>query len=342
MGRLAQVTASAGGTVTRFAYVGLQMVAEAGASGTAPLRRYVYALASPGAGAGAGPGLDSPIVWYEGTDTCPPSPGAGAGGCDRRFLLADERGSIVSVADSTGTVLAINTYDEFGIPASTNVGRFQFTGQAWLPEAGLFYYKTRMYSPTLGRFLQTDPIGYADGLNWYNYVGGDPVNAVDPLGLQDDPRTGGAVPTPICPPTDTCGPDITVKGACRGRSCDGSVDAGPIGLVSFGSDGGRGRGGDGGGNGGTAAVLPAQRQPRPRQPPRRPRPRPQISRCSAYAKLGEGLAFAGGVNLAAGVALDVTGLGAPVGVILNVIGTGEALAGGALTLYGDVFCEASG
>ncbi len=47
----------------------------------------------------------------------------------------------------------------------------------------MYYYKARIYSPTLGRFLQTDPIGYGDGLNWYNYVGGDPVNATDPSGF---------------------------------------------------------------------------------------------------------------------------------------------------------------
>src|SRR3546814_18973227 len=34
-------------------------------------------------------------------------------------------------------------------------------GQTWLPEVGMWYYKARIYSPTLGRFMQTDPLGYA-------------------------------------------------------------------------------------------------------------------------------------------------------------------------------------
>ncbi|NWN23243.1 RHS repeat-associated core domain-containing protein, partial [Escherichia coli] len=56
--------------------------------------------------------------------------------------------------------MGVNSYDEYGIPATGNMGRFQYTGQAWIPELGMYHYKARIYSPTLGRFLQTDPIGY--------------------------------------------------------------------------------------------------------------------------------------------------------------------------------------
>jgi RHS repeat-associated protein len=95
------------------------------------------------------------------------------------------------------------------MPGSSNLGAFGYTGQAWLPSVGVWYYKARIYSPTAGRFLQTDPIGYRAGANLYNYVLSDPVNLSDPLGLQTaappDPP-----PDPDCTGDDPKCPSIIV------------------------------------------------------------------------------------------------------------------------------------
>ena len=169
LGRLQQEQATVGTAApatTQFLYDGSRLSAEYDAAGNL-LRRYVH-----------GPAIDEPIVWYEYDTT---------GSLDRRWLIADERGSIIGQSDSAGIVTETYAYGPNGEPQEWGGSRFSYTGQIALPEVQLYDYKARAYDPIAGHFLQTDPIGYGGGANLYAYVNGDPLNLTDPSGNCSQP-----------------------------------------------------------------------------------------------------------------------------------------------------------
>jgi RHS repeat-associated protein len=85
--------------------------------------------------------------------------------------------------------------DPFGRPVSlTNSGgidtALRFPGQQADPDTGFAYNYFRDYDPTLGRYIQADPIGLAGGINRYAYVGGNPLGHSDFKGL--DPNSSSS------------------------------------------------------------------------------------------------------------------------------------------------------
>jgi RHS repeat-associated protein len=194
-GRLYEYTS--GGVTTQFVYDGDALVDEyAGAGASATLtKRYLH-----------GDRVDEPLVQYD-----------VSGGGTRQYIHTDHLGSVIALSDSGGSMAAHLAYDSYGIAQSGNIIRFGYTGQIWLGDLGLYYFKARMYAPRLGRFLQMDRVVYDGDMNTYAYSANDPLNRRDPLGLGDESS---------CDLTDSnCHPTSPEFGPPEGTiRSDGTVD----------------------------------------------------------------------------------------------------------------------
>jgi RHS repeat-associated protein len=108
-----------------------------------------------------------------------------------KVLHGDERGSVIAVTDGAQNVVQSYSYDPYGkvVAASGNASNeFRYLGTlgVLVDENGLYHMQARYYDPEVRRFITEDPLGIKAGLNVYAYGRGDPVNRMDPSGLQVD------------------------------------------------------------------------------------------------------------------------------------------------------------
>jgi RHS repeat-associated protein len=162
-----------GGTTTNYLLDDQEELAELDGAGNV-LRRYI-----------PGPSIDDRIAVAEGSSTTAPV---------RTYFHVNHEGSVQAMTDAAGNASGCAAgvlcqqlgYDDYGNLSSGSSGTgepYRFTGRRFDAETGMYYYRARYYSPSLGRFMQMDPVGSKDDINLYAYVGNDPLDRTDPTGL---------------------------------------------------------------------------------------------------------------------------------------------------------------
>ena len=105
-------------------------------------------------------------------------------------FLTDALGSTLALANSSGSVQTNYSYERFGratVSGTASNNSFQYAGRE-NDGTGVYYYRARYYAPVYQRFVSEDPIRFRGGINFYAYVGSNPISRIDPFGLdwQDD------------------------------------------------------------------------------------------------------------------------------------------------------------
>jgi RHS repeat-associated protein len=99
--------------------------------------------------------------------------------------LYDGKGNVTAILDDSQNVVSSYRYDVFGnIIEKLRLDQpFKFSTKRHDESTGLSYYGYRFYNPAIGRWITRDPLGEAGGINLYGFVGNNPINRVDLLGL---------------------------------------------------------------------------------------------------------------------------------------------------------------
>jgi len=103
------------------------------------------------------------------------------------YYQSDALGSVTSLSNAAGALAQTYTFDSFGKQTASSgslINPFQYTGREFDTETGLYFYRARYLDASTGRFLSEDPLKFDAGNNFYDYVGNNPVEFVDPSGLQ--------------------------------------------------------------------------------------------------------------------------------------------------------------
>jgi len=169
-----RLTRTHDGETTRYVYSGWQVIEERDGTGTL---QAAYTWAN---------GIDHPVSMVKDGNTY--------------YYQQDVLGNVTALTDSSGNIVERYEYDAFGAPTIYDsegeeldepMQPYLFTAREYDATTGLYDYRTRSYSPELGRFLQPDTIDFAGGdLNLYRYVSNRPTKHIDPLGLSEETPSG--------------------------------------------------------------------------------------------------------------------------------------------------------